>query len=150
MDHVEKKIFDVIQPLCDKESVILYKISVNKPGKSLQIKITVDTEEGITLHQCQQLSQKFSDYFYQKDLLEGDYRLEVSSPGITKPLEHAFEYKRNIGKDLTIEYLENDQKITVVGELKGMEENKITIESKKNEILIPLSSIKTAKVKLKW
>jgi ribosome maturation factor RimP len=114
------------------------------------IKVTVDTDEGINLNECEKLSQKISDMLFRKNLYKQGYKLEVTSPGISKPLEHPYEFRRNIGRDLKIDYTDNDEPKKIEGELKSYNNQDITLLVKKEEIIIPLAHINQAKVKLKW
>jgi ribosome maturation factor RimP len=115
-----------------------------------QVKVIVDTESGITLAQCQGLSKKISDIFFREDMFRGDYRLEVSSPGTNKPLEKSFEFRRSIGKDLIVNYLYEGEIKSISGELLIFDGDSITIKQKNDDILISLSEIDEAKIKLKW
>jgi ribosome maturation factor RimP len=150
MGSINEKLYELIRPLCEEENVFLEDVSLHGGGKNRLIKVIVDTESGITLSQCQDLSKKISDTFFRKDMFQGDYRLEVSSPGTNKPLEKPFEYRRSIGKDLTVAYHQQGEVQSVTGQLLDYDGEKITLKQKKDVILISLSDIKEAKIKLKW
>ena len=150
MDHFEDRIYKLIEPVCASEGIYLYSASLHGTGKNRTIKVIVDTESGVTLNQCQQLSQKISDVFYRKEVFQGEYRLEVSSPGINKPLERPFEYKRSIGRMLNVQYHEGGNVKSVSGELISFDGDSITLDIEKNMIVIPLSNIEKAKIQLKW
>jgi ribosome maturation factor RimP len=150
MTSLEEKIFHLIEPICNEESFYLYKVSLHGSPKNQLIKVVVDTETGVMLDQCQLLSKKISDIFYRKDLIDGNYRLEVSSPGIDKPLEKPFEFKRNIGNTLEVDYQEGIEARSVEGELIAFKDNEITLQCGKKNIDIAINQIEQAKVKLKW
>ncbi len=150
MTSLDEKIFHLIEPICNEESFYLYKVSLHGSPKNQLIKVVVDTENGVTLGQCQLLSRKLSDIFYRKDLLDSNYRLEVSSPGIDKPLEKPFEFKRNIGNTLEVDYQEGPEIRSVEGELIAFKGNQITLQCGKKSIGIALDKIEQAKIKLKW
>jgi ribosome maturation factor RimP len=150
MGSINEKLYELIRPLCEEENVFLEDVSLHGGGKNRLIKVIVDTESGITLSQCQDLSKKISDTFFRKDMFQGDYRLEVSSPGTNKPLEKPFEYRRSIGKDLTVAYHQQGEVQSVTGQLLNYDGEKITLKQKKDVILISLTDIKEAKIKLKW
>ena len=140
----------MIEPICQSENIYLSDVSLHRSSKNTIIKIIVDTENGVTLNQCQELSKKISDIFYRRDLFQNKYRLEVSSPGITKPLEHSYEFKRNIGKQLEVNYIRGEEKCFVTGELLKYTPDAITLKSDKTDLDIPLNDIEEAKIKLKW
>jgi ribosome maturation factor RimP len=150
MDSFEEKIRHLIEPICEEEAIYLYSVSVHHESRRQVIKIIADTDSGITLNQCQQLSKKVSDVFYRKDLFQKDYRLEVSSPGINKPLVKPFEFRRNIGRVLKVNYREGEETKSIVGELVSFDDELITIRHKNDEIGIPLTTLEQAKIKLKW
>ena len=150
MDSFEEQIRQLIEPICEEEAIYLYSVSLQNEGRRQVIKIIADTDSGITLNQCQQLSKKVSDVFYRKDLFHRDYRLEVSSPGINKSLEKPFEFRRNIGRVLKVKYREGEEMKSIVGELVDFNDKLITIRLKDDEIGIPLTTLEQAKIKLKW
>ena len=147
---MDREIFNLIQPLCDNSKVYLYKVTTSSSGKSIQIRVVVDTEEGISLSQCKSLSQNISDLLYRKDLFQRDFSLEVSSPGVDKSLEKPFEYKRNIGRDLKVIFRDGEKTNSIIGKLTGINKNKITLQTDNEELGIDLNNIEQAKIKLKW
>lgn len=150
MGNIEEKLYKLIQPLCDEEKIYLEDVSLHGGGKNRLVKVIVDTESGITLSQCQNISRKISDIFFRKDMFQGDYRLEVSSPGTNKPLKKTFEFHRSIGKELNVNYRKDDEIISITGELLAFNGDNITIQQKNADISIYLSDIEEAKIKLKW
>jgi ribosome maturation factor RimP len=114
------------------------------------IKVVADTESGITLAECQNLSQKITDLFFRKNVLEGNYRLEVSSPGVEKALEFPYEYRRNIGRALEVIHESEGVQISSCGELVMYDDKCVRLRGKNGEIEIPLTQIKYSRVKLQW
>ena len=150
MNITESEIRSYIKDICQTENVYLLNVDIMGGGRSRQVRVSVDTDDGITLDQCQHISKEISDLFYRKDIYEDGYNLEVSSPGIDKPLEHDFEYKRNIGRNLTVVYLDGDETKKVTGELKEISGTDLHLLVGKDKKNIPLSQVQHAKVKLKW
>ena len=150
MGNLEEKLYKLIQPICDAEKICIDNVSVNEGGRNKLVKIIVDTDSGIRLSQCQDLSKKISDIFFRKDIFHDAYRLEVSSPGINKPLENSFEFRRNIGKDLHVNYRKDDEIKSITGKLVTFDGKEITVQQKDDKISISLLDIDEAKIKLKW
>ncbi len=128
--------------------------------KSLQnkrVEIYVDSDSGITFKKCQQLSRYLEAEIDEKGWLGEKYTLEVSSPGITRPLKFARQYPRNIGRKLEVKQLEGDTK---TGTLIEVDDKQITLESKQRikegkkkktvivQDIIPFDNIKETKVKI--
>jgi ribosome maturation factor RimP len=150
MGTLEQELFDIIKPLCDEDRLFLDDVSLLGGMRNRLIKIIVDTEAGVTLAQCQSLSKKISDLFFRKDMFQGDYRLEVSSPGVNRPLKKAFEFRRSIGKDLTVNFRIEGEMQSVSGQLCDFDGDTIILKNKKEEISISLDDIEEARIKLKW
>jgi ribosome maturation factor RimP len=149
--NFEKELKDYIKKCCNELGIIFVDAGIHGHNKKYNIKVIADTEEGITLEECQRLSREISDIIFRKDLIYGDYRLDVSSPGVEKPLQHEFEYKRSIGKDLILNYQdESGTNKEVIGKLINYNDSAITLAQKKEEIKIRLDQIIKAKIKLKW
>ncbi len=150
MYALDEEIVDLVKSVCNDESVIFYKVLRQRLGKTNLIKVTADTENGITLGQCQNLSQKITDLFFRKNILDGNYRLEVSSPGVEKSLEFPYEYRRNLGRTLEVVHETSGVQTSSCGELVMYDERALRLKGKNGEIEIPLNQIKRSHVKLQW
>ncbi len=147
---MEQEIRTYIKPVCDENGVYLLDVAVHGAGQNRIIRIVVDTASGVTLDECENLSRAFSDIFFRKNLFGGSYNLEVTSPGVNKPLEADYEFKRNIGRRLKVEYSEGHESKTVTGTLKSYENGVIELELPSGPALIARENIIKANVKLKW
>lgn len=133
------------------EDLNLYLIGVELKGdrkKPLYV-VLADTEKGITVEECTKLSRAIQD---EIDFLEGfpeKYRLDVSSPGLDKPLMVDFQFKKNIGKDLILKIKEENKKI--IGKLTFFDKNILSIEDENGNVKeYSRDIIIEAKVKLQW
>lgn len=147
---LKKELENVIRPVVENCEAIFVKLTLSGQRRNVLIKVTADTEEGITLEKCRQISKEISDMLFRKDLLHNNYRLEVSSPGLNKPLEMPFEFKRNIGHDLRVIYHENEETKECVGKLLEYVNDALTLEVDKTVIKLSRGDIERAVVKLKW
>ena len=148
---MEEKLTSLIAPLCKEDGIYLLDISIQGGGKDRTVQVVVDTDAGVTLDQCQMLSRKISDLFFQKEIFgDGSYRLEVMSPGVNKDLEAPYEFIRSIGKMLKVKFRENDQVATVTGTLIRYENDSIALQVGETEKVIALKDLKETKIKLKW
>ena len=150
MDTLEEKLSGIIEPICKNSNIYLHGIEIKGSHSHVLIKVTVDTDEGITLNRCQFLSRQISDVLEQKDLIKNDYRLEVSSPGIDKPLQYPYEYRRNIGRDLVVVYYQQHTVKQFIGKLLAYHEKELIFEVGKDRVSLAKDQIKSIKIKLKW
>ena len=150
MRGIDPEIVYLIKSVCAEDAVIFCKVVQQRMGRTNLIKVTVDTEAGITLGQCQDLSKKLSDIFYRKNVCQGNYQLEISSPGVEKPLEFPYEYRRNLGRELEVTYDISGETRYERGELIAYDEKILRLRGKEGEIDIPLDHIKRSNLKLQW
>ncbi len=151
MKDMVSKIRELIQPLFDEEYLHLVDLELHGGVGNRVLKIYADTEQGITLREITQLTRQIRDLLDMSDVLEGRYRLEVSSPGIDHPLERTWEFRKNLGRMLRVIYFSGEEETReVVGTLSGVDAERIILTGENREITIPRNQIKKAKVYLKW
>ena len=111
-------------------------------GKQLVL-VLIDSELGLPIEMCSLISRKLLSKIEEKDLIEGAFNLEVSSPGIDKPISLPRQYTKNIGRKLEIETLDGE---IFEGKLKKIGEQTIALYLKERVETIFLDKIKKAKV----
>ena len=121
-----------------------------------KISVFIDSDSGMTLDKCHKISRYLESYFDEEQWFGENYMLEVSSPGISRPLIMPRQYKKNIGRKLAIELREGDKKtgllIAATDSLLSIEEKIVLKEGKKKKRTtvtteIPYEAIKKATVK---
>ena len=114
------------------------------------IKIYIDSDSGVTLADCSNVSRFVNDEIFKYDLFTKDYRLEVSSPGIDRPLSGYNDFKRNITRKASVTFLENGKTVTITGTIKKANENEVIIQKSKDDITIKMNQIIEGKIVLPW
>ena len=92
------KIKGLIKPLFDQKGIYLVEIELRGHINNQVLSVYADTETGITMQQITEISREISDILDIEDLIKGKYRLNISSPGIDRPLTEPWQYRRNIEK----------------------------------------------------
>ncbi len=122
-----------------------------------KLEIFVDSDSGMTFRKCQQISRFLEKTIDEEAWFGPKYTLEVSSPGITRPLKFIRQYQKNIGRKVEVKLIEGGKK---TGLLTKVEEEQIVLEEKVrvkegkkkvNKVLeheIPFETIKETKVKI--
>jgi len=118
------------------------------PGrKTGLLRVYIDKETGILIDDCSKVSHQLSGALDVEDPISGQYQLEVSSPGLDRPLfklEHFERFKKNT---VTLQLTEKlDERINLKGELIGVNGNNVVVEEAGEKIEIPFSSIKKARL----
>jgi ribosome maturation factor RimP len=92
-----------------------------------KLEIFLDSDTGLTLERCQQISRYLEAYLDESGLLGEKYTLEVSSPGVSRPLQLIRQYPKHIGRKLKVKLKDNRE---IEGVLEAANEQSITLESK--------------------
>ena len=108
-------------------------VDVKFTGKKQEpiIEILADSDKGITIDECTEISRKLSEYVDTLDY--SNFRLNVSSPGIGYPLKHDWQFKKTISRKVEVKYKKENQIIKETGLLKDFDPEKIVIEREKGE-----------------
>ena len=115
-------------------------------GGSL-LRVYIDSEVGITADDCQKVSYQVSGVLDVADPIPGHYTLEVSSPGLDRPLFKAEDYQRFAGHEVKLRLLHpiNGQR-RFTGRLAGMQDGQVVIEQDGEDIRLPYEQIEQARL----
>ncbi len=130
-NKVEKLTEELVLPIIERENFELVDIEFKKEGPHRYLRVFIDKEGGITLDDCQKVSEALSDRLDEVDPIEENYFLEVSSPGLDRPLKKESDFQRFQGELVEVKLYEplNGQKI-IEGELVGLVKGKIQLNVK--------------------
>ncbi len=111
------------------------------------IEIFIDGEKNVSADDCAKISREIEEQIESLGLIDSSYRLEVSSPGVDRPLKFLKQYPKHINRKFEISYKPNDETKKLVGKLLRIEgENLIFQSDQKNETIINFNNITKAKV----
>lgn len=128
----KKEVLKIIKEMCneiaEKFNYELVDVEYVKEMGSRFLRVYIDKPGGVTLDDCQQMSEVLSEKLDEKDPISESYYLEVSSPGLDRPLKTDKDLKRNMGKDIEIKlYSPINNKKIYEGRLEKFDEKEITI-----------------------
>ncbi|MGW0365359.1 ribosome maturation factor RimP [Streptomyces sp. NPDC002990] len=105
----------LLEPLVAAKGLDLEEIEISRAGKRRMLRIIVDSDEGVELDACAELSREVSDKLDETDAMgEDEYVLEVSSPGADRPLTEHRHYVRAIGRLVKFQLAESGELIARV------------------------------------
>ncbi|UCE05807.1 MAG: ribosome maturation factor RimP [bacterium] len=146
-----KKIRDLILPILESQNIDLVDVEFKGKSGYLVLRIFVDIDGGITLNQCANLSQQISDLLDTKDLISGRYRLEVSSPGLDRPLKTARDFQRNLGRKAKVRYFtDKGEDNTISGTIEQVDDSKVFVKQNNHRLEIDICRISVAKIIPIW
>jgi len=144
----------LVLPILDDLGYELVDLQLQQDGKQLALRIFVDKPAGITLDDCVEVSREVSAILEVEDPIRSAYRLEVSSPGLDRPLKKAADFERFVGKKARLKsknLIDPDQRGTTrktfVGTLLGFEDDNVRLELTDKQggvIAIPLADLDKA------
>ena len=98
----ESKTEELVQPLVDKNKFELVDVEYVKEAGTNYLRVYIDKEGGITIYDCEIISRALSDLLDEKDYIDEAYILEVSSPGLGRPLKKDKDFARSIGEEVDV------------------------------------------------
>jgi ribosome maturation factor RimP len=147
----EDQLREIVTDICNKMSLYLVDLEIKGDKNNPLYQVYADTEKGITLGECEKLSRAIQDEIDFNELFPQRYRLDVSSPGLDRPLIEDFQFKKNIDKNLEIKISQDDSVKNLTGTLKTFDNAALGLEDKKgNHFTVQRKDILEAKVKLQW
>lgn len=145
------RIKELLQSYLDENSIELVEIMYRREQGGMVLRLLVDTVEGISIAECESLNNYLSELLDRENVIEERYTLEVSSPGLDRPMVTDRDFERSMGKDIDISVYEAvDGKKRHEGKLIGMDKEKIVIEAEGVSVVIPRTKIAKAKLKINF
>ncbi len=92
------KIRGFLQSLLGTMELELFDVQFRREGHGWVLRVFIDSEEGVTLEHCSNVSRELGRYLDVEDLIDNAYHLEVSSPGLERPLRSLNDFTRYLGK----------------------------------------------------
>jgi len=144
---VEEKIHALATRVAEECSFEVVDMQLWAKGKRTLLRVFIDKEGGITLDNCETFSRRFEALLDVEDPITGPYTLEVSSPGLDRPLKNPRDFRKNLGKLVRIVTKEkiNNQNF-FLGRLNAINDQSVclSLTNSRGEVEIPLTMISRA------
>ncbi len=133
----EQKTEELLLPIMEEQGFELVDVEYVKEGGSWYLRAYIDKPGGITVDDCETVSRQLSDLLDEKDYIEDSYILEVSSPGLGRPLKKEKDFERSLGEEIEIRtYRPVQHQKEFRGLLTAYDKNSITIETENHESMV--------------
>ena len=124
----EAKTEEFLQPVVDEHGFELVDVEYVKEGSNWYLRAYIDKEGGIAVDDCEVISRILSDWLDKTDFIEDSYILEVSSPGLGRPLKKEKDYVRSIGREVEVRlYKAIDRQKEFTGTLSAYDDKTVTL-----------------------
>ncbi|WP_163832347.1 ribosome maturation factor RimP [Spartinivicinus ruber] len=138
---------ELIEPTIDSLGFELWGIEFFTQGKHSKLRVFIESDAGISLENCEQVSRQVSSILDVEDPIAGEYTLEVSSPGLDRRLFKLDHFQRFIGSKVSLKLrIPFEGKRKFVGRINGVEEDEVVLQVDEHEYLLPITSIEKANI----
>jgi len=142
---VLNKVRQLAEPQVSGLGLELVDVEYVKEGAHWYLRIYIDKEGGVDIDDCAAASQRLSELLDRENLIPQAYMLEVSSPGIERPLRKKEDYEKYKGELVSVYTSEPYDGFTCfTGDLMGLEEDKVILEYEGQQIAIPFNLVERA------
>jgi len=145
MNSIEQNIFNAAKEISEKNNLFLLEILFRGTERNRVIEIFIDGEDNLSADDCARISREINKVIEEKGLLDSAYRLDVSTPGVDRPLKYLKQYKKHINRKFEVRYKSSDNKKSITGKLVKIEDDNLFFYSG-SEHVIKFGDIIKAKV----
>lgn len=133
---IEAKTEKLVLPIIEENDFELVDVEYVKEAGNNYLRIYIDKEGGITINDCEVVSRQLGDLLDEEDYISSAYILEVSSPGLGRPLKKEKDFARNIQKEVDVKlYKQINKQKEYMGILVDYDKDKIVLELDKDETI---------------
>jgi ribosome maturation factor RimP len=147
MKKADTTLSDNIAALVESMGYEFVGCELLKQNRGGLLRIYIDNVNGVTVDDCSKVSRQLSAMLDVEDPIQGQYTLEISSPGLDRPLFEINHYRKYIGRQVKVRlYSPLDGRRNFVGVLLRVEETDIALLVEQNEVILTFSNIEKAKL----
>lgn len=151
MTKLEEKVEVLVKPIVENLGYNLFDVIYAKEAKDYYLRIFIDSDTGISLEDCENVSNAINDILDEKDYIKDQYFLEVSSAGLERVLRRDEHLEANIGNEIEVKLFKNfENKKVYQGILKSFDNDFLVLEEESNEINLERKNIAIIKTIYKW
>lgn len=134
-EDIEQKTETLIIPILDEFKLDLWDVEYVKEGSDYYLRAYIDKDGGVTIDDCVDVSRKLSDKLDEDDFIDGEYILEVSSPGLGRTLKRERDFEKSIGREVDLKlYKAVDKQKEFTGVLKDFNKERIIVSIEDEDI----------------
>ena len=140
--NIRDTVREAILPTVAELGYEIWDVTYSKVGADYHLEITIDSENGINIEDCEKVHRAIDPILDELDPIETFYYLDVSSPGVERELRTAEHISRSIGERVEAKlFAPKDGRKSIIGTLSAFEEGEITIDEGKNQIILAQNEI---------
>ncbi len=145
MEFYRAQVEDIARKICQDMHLALYDIDEKMSGKGRIVTVYLTKIGGVTLDECAAFSRALADELETFDLIPDRYFLEVSSPGLERPLKLKSHYVSAINEKVAVQWSDGEAKRSTMGTLTEVNQDTIKLDDRGNVVEIEFKAITRAK-----
>lgn len=147
--NIVSVVSEALTPVINELGYDVWDIEYVKEGADYFLRFTIDSENGITIDDCEKVHRTIDPLLDELDPIEGAYNLQVSSPGLERDLRHDWHFEACIGEKVELKLFAPLESVpgtkTLVGTLEAFADGEITLEHNGAQLKLPRSAVSKAK-----
>lgn len=151
-ETLSRNVSESIEPLLDDQGVELVEVQLKQHKGRWLLRIFVDNENGISLEDCRRLNFGIGQLLDVENVIPGPYVLEISSPGLDRPLRNLRDFRRQQQRVVTVFlHIPHLDKAQYTGRVSGVTESHLFLQTDPDTpVMIPFQSISHGIVELEF
>lgn len=142
-----EQLIDLLEPVVTGMGFDFWGLEFISQGRHSVLRVFIDAEKGIHVDDCAAVSRQISSVMDVEDPISSEYNLEVSSPGMDRPLFQLAQYEKFVGQRVQIRLrVPFEGRRNFTGLLKGVEGDEVVVEVDNAEYLLPIDTIDKANI----
>jgi ribosome maturation factor RimP len=142
-----QKLNELVKPLVEDLGYEFVGLEYNSNPKNSVLRIYIDHENGVGIDDCETVSREVAALLDVNDPIKGHYNLEISSPGLDRPLFTPAHYRQFTGNEVQINlFAPQDGRRRFSGPILGADENGVRVEQDGSEVTLDFGNIAKAKL----
>lgn len=145
--NIAGKIYDLVKPAVEQQGVTLWDVKFIKEGASWYLRIFIDSENGINIDDCTNVSHAVDPILDEHDPIDNSYYLEVCSPGLSREICRPEHFVWALGKDVKVKlYKAIDGTKELCGKIISYKDTEIVLKVNDEEITLVKGSFSSVKL----
>ena len=141
----------LVEPILADHGMELVELTCHPQGRQQVVRLLVDKVGGVTIQQCARVNQSISRALESANLIEASYTIEVSSPGLDRPLASKRDFERAIGEDVVVDFsIGEGRSKELRGMLLAVQHEAVVLKTPSGNMTVPFVEIRAAKKALRW
>ncbi len=149
-DNITDTVSRLAEPVLSEHDLELVEVQFRQEQIGWVLRLIIFKEGGITVGDCTRVSREINHLLDVEDVIEQKYTLEVSSPGLDRPLRSSSDFRRNKGEKVRIDIEDDGGRQRLTGIVEKVDSDVVTMKIDGDTRAFPLEKIKKAKLVIEF